>query len=258
MYTLAVIAQKGGVGKTTTAVNLACWFARTRRVLLLDCDPQGQCSLFLGVPWAAATHRMGELLSRHSSRIVQRPFVPAAQLVLSGVRPNLDLIASDARLVEAEELVARDPNSGRILARRLAELAPRYDLAVLDAPPGVSRISEMVLAAADAALVPVAPGAAPGAGLSELLERLEALAEAYGRAPEVTVCATLLDTRERVSQALLGALKPYPQAPSVRRNVRLAEAPGAGQSIFEYAPDSAGAADYQALGRFLDAQIQTA
>lgn len=206
--------------------------------------------MFLGVPWAADTHHMHDLLTGHSKRNLQRPFVPAAACVIPAVRPGLDLIGSDARQVHAEYTISADPNNGRILAKRLGELADSYDLVILDAPPGVSRTSEMVLTAAHTALVPVAPGAASLSGLNELGARVAALEEAYGRAPGVTPVATFVDARERISKDLVRRLGEH--APSVRKSVRLAEAPEQGQSIFEYAPDSPGAADYRAVADFLE------
>lgn len=249
---LSVAAEKGGVGKTTTATNLAAYLAtHIGRTLLVDMDSQGQAGAFLGYREQRAG--MYELLA-HPDRF-SRGYRPTRELITYGVRENLDLIPNDPRIGEAELLIAEREDRAIILAERLGEVERDYAAIVIDVGPTVNLASLLALYASHQVLVPVAPGPAARAGVEGLRARLAAMQANLDYAPEVLgVVATLVDRRERLGRNLpLELEETYGRRFSgvIRRNTALAEAPGEGKTIFEYAPKSSGALDYAALGRWV-------
>lgn len=256
MKTLVVGVQKGGVAKSTTAVQLAAYFAQSRRVVLLDADAQGHAGLYLGVP-PDAPRGFYRFLVEYDKGSYARRYTPAFDCLLTGVRHNLALVANDNRLKDAENLVRNDSNSGMIIRKRLRELEPAFDLAIIDAPPELSFTSELVYLAADLILAPVAPGHGNFAGLKELIRRIDDLNRHYDgllTIPQPIALPTFI-THENISAELLDRLEGFNQAPQIRKNVKLAEACGLGKSIWEHAPNSPGANDYTALARFMEARL---
>ncbi len=239
MRIIAVAMTKGGVGKTTTAVNLAHGLAlRGRRVLLVDTDTQGQCAKALGVE---ADLTLTEILTGEAT-------------VLDAVvraRHYLDLVASDHQLTRAALAIARREKDGhRVLADALAPVADLYDDAILDAAPGVDAVAVNVLACADDVLAPVALNPAALAGVYDFVRHVERVSRHADRLCLRHILPTFHDLRTNLTGGALGQLRENfgdLVGRPIRVNVDLAEAFGWQKSIFEHAPRSRGATDYEAL-----------
>jgi chromosome partitioning protein len=236
---IAIALSKGGVGKSTTAVSVAAGLARAgARVLLVDTDTQGQVSGMLGRHPAAG---LAELLAGE-----HRP-----EEAIVEARAQLWLLAGGRTLAGMKRLIDRKDFGGeQTLGDTLAPLEGRYDYIILDTAPGWDVLSVNVLFYAAEILAPIALEVL---SLQSLLDFQKSLAAIQRYNPALTlryVVPTFLDRRVRKSAEILAQLRTHfgPQlcAP-IRYNVRLSEAPGYGQTIFEYAPGSAGAQDYQHL-----------
>ncbi len=262
MRSIAVANQKGGVGKTTTSVNLAVGLARQgQRVCLVDLDPQAHATLHLGVTVPPGTTTAYDVLVGDAA--IEDAIVPASD-GLAVVPSHIDLSAVEISLAS---------RAGResILRRKLeAATAPAFDCLVIDCPPSLGLLSLNAMAAVEHVLLPLQPHFLALHGLSKLLDTIELVSEHVNprlRLLGVVLCMHEAGTRlaaevGRDVRAFFDAGEGHPswrQArlfdAKIRRNVRLAEAPSFGQSIFDYAPDSHGAEDYAALARELLATI---
>lgn len=236
---LAVLNQKGGTGKTTTALNLAAGVAeRGFDVLLIDIDAQGNIGASLGIRGDRTLyHVLVEGLSPEQAAIP--------------VRGHLDVITADATLAAAETWLARrdDSDRCRVLGERLADCDRRYHYVVLDCAPSLSLLNQNALTYADDVLIPVACDYLALVGVKQVLRTLRDVNRLLGHAVRIAgVLPTFYDGRTRLAreahETLRGHFKERCLEP-VRRSTRLAEAPSHKQTIFEYAPDSTGADDYR-------------
>lgn len=260
MRSIAIINQKGGVGKTTTAVNLSAALAASgSRVGLIDLDPQAHASLHLGLRPERDVPSVYNLLTDDTSLAdIWQP-----------VEENLKVAGSHIDLAAAEVELAGVVGREVILRDKMAELqslseSEKLDYVLIDCPPSLGILTINALSAVDDVFLPLQPHFLALHGLSKLLQTIDLVARRLNsrlRLAGVMLCLYESGTRlaAEVSEDVEAFFRDEGNANSawqdahifqtrIRRNIRLAEAPSFEQSIFRYAPQSAGAADYSALG----------
>lgn len=236
---LAIVNHKGGVGKTTTAINLGRGLAnRNQSVLLIDMDSQGNLSQSLGI------HNPEQQLLH---ALTQNMAVPVIE-----VKENYHIVPSDLELSRAEAELIKTPSGVLRFRNVLNPLLSHYDYVLIDCPPSLNIFTYSALVASSAALVVLEPEASAVKGMYNLLELIHDIRESFN--PRLGVAGIVMaqvgklvlhrELMSRVRADLVG--QPFFKT-EIRQNIALAESQYAGQDIFDYQPESNGAVDYQAL-----------
>lgn len=245
MRTIAFLNQKGGVGKTTVAVNVAVGLTRLgRSVVAADLDPQGHMTRSFGVE--AETSTLYELMKGQGS-------LADALMEVEGVR----LVPASMELSGVDTEFAAQPGKERLVAKALAHI-PDADACILDCPPNLGLLTVNALAAADSLVIPVQAEYLALAGLGSLMDTVEAARSINAGLSVLGIVLTRYNHRKRLCREVAGAIRShFPDLifeTRIRESVALAEAPGFGQSIFSYSPRSVGALDFLGLCREINAR----
>ena len=242
-----VVNQKGGVGKTTTAVNLAAGLAiRGKRTLLIDCDPQGNATTGVGFEKSSAEYTLYEVFADTINNPDSMSIISKA---VATVAPNLDLLPSTLDLAGAEPLLMNSVGKEMILRDALAQVQESYDWIILDAPPSLGLLTINILAACDAVLVPMQCEFYALEGLSQLVKTVEVVRRRINPKIHIAkVVLTMFDARNRLTQQVMEEVRDYFGAKVssvvIPRNVRLSESPSFGEAAVCKYPSSRGATAY--------------
>ena len=243
---IAIANQKGGVGKTTTAINLGAALARNEMwTLVIDCDPQANTTGGLGITRDPARKTLYQALMLD---------LPMKELVLSTPVEGLHLIPSNKNLVGATLELADRPDREKTLRKKMESLRNDFNYILLDCPPALDLLTLNALVAADSVIVPVQCEYFALEGVSELIDTLIRIRRAHNRNLAVEgILLTMFDERTNLAHQVRDDLRDFfgDQVFStvIPRNVRLAEAPSFGQPIFLYDPDCKGASSYLDLAK---------
>ncbi len=243
---IAIVNQKGGVGKTTTSINLAAYLAtESNRVLLIDADSQGNASSGLGIKKSSLNKNFYNFLIENS---------PISNVIYKTETPNLDIIPANLALIGIDQELAGLEKRERTLKKRLEPNLDCYDYILIDSPPNLNLLSINIMVAATSLIIPSPPEYLPLEGLADLIDTYKRVKLSYNQQLSILgVLVTMYTGNNKLSKEVTENLRhnmgDLVFKTVIPKNVRLAEAPGFCQPINIYDPRSSGAISYHALAR---------
>jgi chromosome partitioning protein len=250
---ISVINQKGGVGKTTSAINLGSYLAKFgRRVLIIDADPQANATSGLGIDKTAIRDSLYELLLGQSD---------VSDVVHSTDQENLMVLVSSTRLASIDYDIADKHKREHILDKILKQVTTEYDYILIDCPPALGLLTVNALTASDYVLIPVQAEYYALEGLSQLLQVVQTVKQSLNTSLEILgVVITMYDKRTVLGSQVQKELEQYFKQKMFKtiipRNVKLAEAPSFGRAIADHDRWSKGARAYKALAKEVEGRTQ--
>ena len=243
---IVVANQKGGVGKTTTAINLSAYLADSKKkTLLIDCDPQGNASSGIGINKEETDSSVYDILVNDSDIL---------ENIVKTNYKNLDVIPSDVDLAGAEIELVSIKNREFLLKEKIKNIKKDYDYIIIDCPPSLGLLTLNAFAAADSVIIPIQCEYYALEGLGSLTKTVSTIKQSINKDIEIEgILLTMFDKRTNLSTVVYDEVKKYfPDKvynTVIPRNVRLSEAPSFGEAIISYDKFSKGAKSYKALAK---------